>query len=380
VSLDIGLFSKTGARLGWLNDASGINAIWRYNRRGNLTLTVPGDHIRAEQLVSPGARVCLAYVPEGGTTTFYLSGRVDTVQAQGPARGSTLVVTVLQDWPDNILAWPVPANALTNQNVEYYRATGAAETVIKNIITANAITRLGEPWTVAASLGRGNSVTVAARYTPISEVLEGMLDPGVGLSVIRYPGDATNSVDVYVPVDRTARVMSEASSAITQWSMTMGGPTLTRAVVGMDGEGTARAMTATISTVFGDHTAVENAYGMILEGFVDARDVASTPEGQARGEVAVTEGSPTISITATLAETPFWRVGNTLNLGDIVTVEPLPGLVSVERVTEIELSYTTENGLNVTPRIGDANESEPTRLLADKMARIAKAVRQLRAR
>jgi hypothetical protein len=376
--IEIGLFDKTGARLGWLNDATGVQAIWRYNKRGTLTFTVPGDHIRAEALVTPGARVCLAYSPPEGTTTYYLSGRVDTVQAQGPTFGSTLVVTVLADWIDTVLAWPVPANVITNQNVEYYRATGPAETVLKNLITANAVTRLGEPWTVAASLGRGNTVTVAARYALLSDVLGGMLDPGVGLSMIRYPGDATVSVDVYEPVDRSSRVMSESTGAITQWSATIGGPSVTRGIVGMDGEGTARAMTQT--TVPPAHTATEIAYGYVIESFVDARDVATTGEGLERGAAAVEEGSPTISITATLAETPFWQVGRSINLGDIVTVEPIPGLVSVERVTEIELTYTTDNGLLVAPKVGDPDQSEPTRLLVDKMARIAAAVRSLRAR
>jgi hypothetical protein len=376
--IEIGLFDKAGARVGWLNDATGIQVVWRYNRRGVMTFTVPGDHIRAEQLVAPGARVCLAYSPPEATSTYYMSGRVDTIQAQGPIFGSTLVVTVLADWIDTVLAWPVPGNVITNQNVEYYRATGPAETVIKNLITANAVTRLGEPWTVATSLGRGNTVTIAARYSLLSDVLQELIDPGVGLSMVRYPNDSTVSVDVYEPVDRSNRVLSEASGAITSWSMTVGAPTVTRGIIGMDGEGTARAMTQTV--VPPAHTATEIAYGLVIESFVDARDVATTAEGQARGADIVLEGSPTISISATLAETPFWRVGHSINLGDIVTVEPIPGLISVERVTEIELLYNAENGLTVTPKVGDPNESSPTRLIVDKMARIASAVRSLRAR
>jgi hypothetical protein len=42
--------------------------------------------------------------------------------------------------------------------------------------------------------------------------------------------------------------------------------------------------------------------------------------------------------------------------------------------------YNAENGLTVTPKVGDPNESSPTRLIVDKMARIASAVRSLRAR
>ena len=375
-ALSIELYDADLTRLGWLNDADSLTVTWRHNRRGAGKVVVPASHHRAAQLVEPGRRLLVTYVADVTSAPMVWSGRISGVQAQGPEGSSSLVATVLGDWVDGVLAWPVPGAALTAQTVEYYTATGPAETVIKDIIRANAVTRLGRPWTVAADLERGAEVSISARMAPLSEVVEPAADlGGIGLRMVQTPAGIV--VDCYVGADRSAHILSESTGALVAWSLTTSEPSATRAVVGTDGEGVDRTFVAVTPPE------AESTWGMVVETFVDARDVDPVEDptgGTRRGIEKLAELAETVSVAATLAETKVWRVGRNLNLGDLVRVDPLPGVSSVERVTEIELTWTATDGLVVVPKIGDPDASEPERLLAQHLSRIARGIRQLRAR
>ena len=373
--LEVQLYDRAFTRLGWLNDFTSLSVTWRHNRRDMATITVPADHLRAAQLVEPGRRVVIAYTPDGGTTQT-MSGRIGTVQAQGPRGSSSLVVTILGDWVDGMLAWPVPAAALSAQSVAYWTATGPAETVIKGIITANAVTRLGLPFTVAADAARGSTVNVSARMVPLSDAVEAAADlGGVGLRLAQTLGGSTIGVDCYVGANRSARVLSEESGSVTSWSLTVNAPKATRAVVGLQGEGTDRAFLAVTDTT-------AEADWDLVEMFVDADDLTAlqTTEGTQRGMDKLAEQAATISVTATLAESDVWRFGRNLFLGDQVSVEPVPGLLRVERVREARLTFTPDAGLIVEPVLGNPEATEPERAMASHVARLAAAIRLLRTR
>lgn len=371
--IDVELYSRGFRRLGWLNDASSVSVTWRHNRRGQATIVVPADHVRAAQLLEPGGRVVVTYRPDGGTP-MTLSGEIGTVQAQGPRRSSTLVVTVRGDWVDRVLAWPVPGASLGSQSVAYWTATGPAETVVKSVITANALTRLALPWIVATNLGRGSTVSISARMVPLSDVVEAAADlGGIGVRVAQPSGAVKIGVDCYVGTDRTARVLSEDTGAITAWSLTANAPTATRAVVGLQGEAEEREFTAV-------HNADAESAWAKIETFIDARDLDDGADGALRGADKLAEAGPTLGLSVTLAETDAWRVGRNLHLGDLVTVAPIPGVLSVERVTEIRLSYSSEDGLRVEPILGNPDSAEPERALASTIRQIATAIRTLRAR
>lgn len=374
-ALSIELYDADLTRLGWLNDADSLTITWRHNRRGAGKVVVPASHHRAAQLVAPGRRLLVTYVADEVSSPMVWSGRISGVQAQGPVGSSSLVATVVGDWVDGVLAWPVPDAALSAQTVEYYTATGPAETVIKDLIRANAVTRLGRPWTVATDLERGAEVSVSARMVPLSEVVEPAADVGgVGLRMTQTSTGIV--IDCYEGADRSAHILSESTGALVAWSLTTSEPGATRAVVGMDGEGVDRVFAAVATDAEGD-------WGMVVETFVDARDVDHVEDptgGVRRGTEKLTELAETVSVSTTLAETKVWRVGRNLNLGDLVRVEPLPGISSVERVSEITLTWTAAEGLVVVPVIGDPDTAEPERLLALHLSRIARGIRQLRAR
>jgi hypothetical protein len=375
VTLSVELHDADLTRLGWLNDATSVAVKWRHNRRGTATVVVPLTHRRAAQLVEPGRRLRITYTADGGTPLVW-SGRVATVQAQGPTGAASLVVTGLEDWFDGILAWPAPAAALTAQP-DRWTATGPAETVIKTLVAANAVTRLGLPWTVPATAGRGDVVTIDARMAPLSEPVELAADQG-GIGVRLVHDDTTGlTLDVYTGADRSGHVMSEASGALAAWSLTVAEPGATRTVVGLEGEAEERVFLAAADT------ALEAEWGLVGEVFTDARDVNSVEEpdvGPRRAAERLAEGAPTIAVAATLTESRAWRVGRNLGLGDLVRVEPIPGLFRFERVREIDLAWTAADGLRVSPIIGDPDTATPERVLAAKLAGIARGLRQLRAR
>lgn len=370
--VSVELYDAGFHRLGWLNDAE-LSATFRHNRRSVATITVPADHLRAAQLVEPGRRVVITYTPDGGMPQV-MSGWIGTFQTQGPRGSSSLVLTVLGDWLDRALAWPVPAAALSAQSSAYYTATGPAETVLKSLITANMITRLGWPITVATNLGRGSTVSLSARMVPLSDVVEPAADlGGIGIRVAQQPGASTIGVDAYVGADRTNRVLSESSGAVVAWSLTGNAPSATRAVIGMDGEGDLRNFTSAVDA------AAESDWWP-SETFVDARDLDDGTSGGQRGEDKLAELAATVSVSVTLAETPSWTFGRTVFLGDMVTVEVLPGVTRVERVREAQLTYTAADGLVVQPVVGDPDATEPERAQAKAIRSIAAAVRSLRAR
>lgn len=372
-ALSIELYDNGFTRLGWLNDCDSLSATWRHNRRDAATVSIPADHPRAAQLLEPGRRVVITYTPDGGVPQV-LSGAVVSGQAQGPAGSASLVATIAGDWVDRGLAWPVPAATLSAQSTAYYTASGPAETVIKNILAANLVGRLGWAYTIAPSLGRGASVAVSARMVPLSDVVEPAADlGGIGLRVHQAAGADTIGIDCYVGVDRSARVLSEASGAVVAWSLTTNAPTATRAVIGMDGEGDARNFTSVVDAAMeGDWQAIES--------FVDARDLDDGTAGGQRGTDKLAEQAASTSVTATLAESPAWTFGRSLFLGDLVTVEPIAGLSRVETVREARLTYTAEDGLVVVPVVGDPDATEPERATAKAIRAIAAAVRTLRAR
>lgn len=372
--VSVELCDKAFNRLGWLNDHAQLTANYRHNRRSAATITLAADHIRVPQLMAAGARVVITYTPDGGAP-MHLSGRIGSVQAQGPRGASTVVATVLGDWVDEVLAWPIPGAPLSAQDTaDYWVGSGAAETVIKAIVGANG-SRIGKPWTMATDLGRGSTVKISARMVPLSDVVEPAAEAGgIGVRMAQVPGGSTIVVDAYVGADRTTRVLSEDSGSVTAWSLTVNAPTGTDSVVGLDGELKGRNFVHAANPV-------DRAAWGAFEVFIDARDLSVGGEGIKRGEdVLMTEMAPTYALVATLSETPTWRAGVNLNLGDLVAISPFPGITYTERVRELVVTSSPADGIVAQPVVGDPDATDPTRATVARVRAIARAVRNLRAR
>jgi hypothetical protein len=253
----------------------------------------------------------------------------------------------------DVLGWPVPGNPLTGQTSEYYTATGAAETVLGGIVSANAVTRLGLDWVVPASLGRGSSVTIKARMTPLLEIIAPTAR-NAGLGVRLGLVDSSSSMraeltlQFYEPEDLTGEVvLSPSVGTVGQWSHTEGAPTVTRAIVGGGGEGTARVFRQTTSTT------VETAWGRVREVFVDARDTSATAELDQRAAETLAEGVNTAAFELSANDSEGTRYGEHYRLGDRVRAEVLTGTSGTEIVEGVVIEQSTGGPLRIQPIIGN---------------------------
>lgn len=329
---------------------------------GTATFAVPLSSSQVANLRAPGARVIFQEGDE-----HLLSGPVDYVTIDSETE--TLEVIVVDDaWIlSGILGWQVPTAAISAQGTAEYRSyTGPAETVIKNVVRENGVTRLKIPGlTVAATQGRGSTIDGGTTYRmhPIPDrVYPGLDIAGIGLQV-RQVG--TNLVfDTYVP--RTfPTVLSKESRTLKKASHSRKRPTASRVVIGGPGEAKARRFRAVTDT------ARETTWGFLGETFRDARDVQQE-EGvttwtavdamlDARGREALEDARAVDGLSVTLAESSIFTYGaNGVRVGDIVQVNVL-GTIITDTVKEATLEWVTPTYTRATPVIGEQTDAETRR-------------------
>jgi hypothetical protein len=317
----------------------------------------------------PGVRVVVTL---RGTVIF--SGGRQSVRWVGPESAPTLTPTCVDDYLilTGILAWPIPANALTAQSTARWTATGPLETVVKSLITANvAAARLNLPVTVEATQGRGPTVTISARMQPLSDYIQPLLDQhNVGLRV-RQSGSGL--LVSYVVPATYPEVLSEVGGQIVrdQWEIVETNASVTRVIVGGQGEGTAREF------VQRTNSTAETAMAWKRELFADARDTNVTGELQARGDTALAEGGPKLSARVPLQETSEFRCYGSggLKPGDLVNID-LMGRQWTDTVRQITTTWDAQSGLLVEPVAGGLDNT-PAAIGATRTAALQRRVRAL---
>lgn len=380
------VFDKNRAYLFPLDGARSVSATVRHMGKGTGTVTVDLDHPRIDVLLAEGTRVTMDYFV-GDTLEEYLddskwlrliNGPLLNVDANGPIGQGYVNLLIHDDFGilERALAWPVPTAAITAQTSEYDVRSGPAETVAKGYVAA-AVTRLGLPVAVAADQGRGAAVSLSARFDSLADLLVDACDAaGIGFRFTQR-ADGVIEFDCYVPVDRTASVVAtEASGTLLDWQVLRTAPSGTRAVVGGSGDGTARAL-ATVSGTFGD----EAAWGFPYEVFVEETSATTVALAQAAGATALETLTSEAGVSATLAETPVVRYGRTYQVGDILSVAPTPSLSVAERVSSCTVTWNTDDGLSVSPEVGNASDTQdPNATLAVAISGLMRAVRKMRSR
>lgn len=371
----IEVWDKTRTERVWVGDPIRLVATPRHNQQPTASLTIPITHKRSERVLADGARVVCRYRGE-----HLLGGPVRSYRTEGGARHRRVIAEVEDDWRlvTRLLAVQVPASPVTNQSAaEYHVITGPAETVAKTLIGA-AVTRLGEPVTVAPDLGRGATITVRARMDRPADVLLPMIDQaGIGLTVQQVGSSLV--LDAYEPTMRPG-ILSETSRTVTALSWSRSAPTATRVILGADGDGTARVYRTLVDT------ARESDYGDVIEVFVDARDLKSSDPGfeaaaTARMQEALAAGAPLTSLSVSLAEAGRFRYGGPsgMRVGDQVPVELAPGAPPIVDVLRAATLTWDRAGVRVTPVIGDRRD-DPNTSTARAIATAHRALRALQTR
>jgi hypothetical protein len=362
----ITLWTGTFQRIGWIGDPLAVTVTERFNDVSTGEITVRSDHHRVEALTTPGTRVTVDY---GGRQV--LSGPVRSLRGDGPGIAGTVTAGVEGDFRllQRVLGWPTPGSALTSQTTAYDVRTGPAETVLKGFVTANAITRLGLPVAVVADQGRGATIKVQTRFHTLAErLLPAVEEAGLRVSIIQGLGGLV--VEVFEPVTYP-HVLSEASGVVRDWSWSVAGPTSTRVIAGDQGEATARSFTTTVDT------ARETEWRDVIETFIDARDTNDAATVDQRRADALAEGAPKRGLRVELAESAGVKYGERgLIAGCRATLGFGFGATITDTLREAVLSWTTDDGFQVTPVIGERSD-DPSAGLGLVLRRLVRAVRHL---
>jgi hypothetical protein len=334
--------------VGWVGRPIDLKPVIRHNMKSTATFTIDSDHLRAADLMSPGARVMIYRHGE-----FQMSGPVRLAGGQFTA-AATMNFTVEDDFRilNNWHAWPKPGAPLTGQDVEYRSITGPAETVVKTVMAENAA-RLGFPLTVAPSLGRGASGTYTFRFHPAYDRMFPAVDQaGIGVTV-RQDGRGL-LLDCYEPRDY-AHQLSAENGTVTGGTYSLAAPTVTRLVVGGKGEGVAREFRSFVDT------ARETAWNDIIEVLQDARDSSSGDVYADRAAEVLAEGAPMAGLSLELTETKHFRYGGDgLRVGDRVPAV-IRGQLFTDVLREARLSWDNAGDV-ATPVLGERTDDPDTTL------------------
>ena len=363
------VYNKAFKRLGWIGAPRRVDVVPRHNQVGYGKVTIAADDPRVPHLVEPGARMTFDYLGEQ-----VMSGRVASLTGTGPRAASEVEVVVEDDFRllTRLLGWPNPAGTLDQQGAAtaYDTITGAAETVIKTLVTRNK-GRSAPGVTVVADAGRGATITASLRMHPIADRVLPLVDQaGIGVD-IRQQGTGL-VLDCYLP-RQVPQVLSEESGVVVGWQWTTTAPSATRVVVGGQGEGTAREF---VQVVDPDR---ENLWGETIEVFRDARDTDEPDVLTQRGQETLAEGAATTGLSLTLAESRGWAYGRSVRVGDRVTTRIAPGAAITDILREAQIVWDVDQGLTVTPVVGERSD-DPSVTLRGTINTLARAIRDLKAR
>ncbi|WP_194385370.1 Gp37-like protein [Microbacterium luteum] len=353
------IYDKTDA---YELDLSGLEAgsDQRPNVIPTATFLLDDDHPALPAITADGARCGVWF---RGVEQF--RGRVQSTPGQGPDGVVTVNVEgdlrKLWDWHGR----QVPDAPLWSQFQDYRTYTGPSETVFKTALAEN-FTRLGVPWTVAPTQGRGSTVRTQFRMHPLADKLIPLLDAD-NLTVTLEYTETGIVVDVREP-ETVPGILTLATGIPDAYAFDRSAPTMTRCVVGGRGDGTDREFVEVI------YTDRESSWGDIIEGFVDARNTEEGADLTIDGHQTLAETAARIGISTELVETDRFMFGSTYQLGDLAAVHIGP----VETLQRLSVSITesAEEGVIVTPRVGEIEDSADTDVqLARQIARLAKDAR-----
>lgn len=320
------------------------------------------DHAALTAVTANGARCAVWF---RGAERF--RGAIQSTPGEGP---EGFVTAHVEDDRRLLWAWhgrQVPGAPLDAQASEYRVYTGSSESVFKAALAEN-FARLGVPWAVAPSLNRGLPKRVEFRMHPLADKLIPILDLDGLVSTLTYDDDTgITTVDVREPVT-VPGVLTLDTGIPDSYKFDRTNPTVTRVVVGGRGEGVERQFIEVI-----DHDR-EAEYGVILEGFVDARNTDEDADLTIDAYQALAEGAPRVGITTELAETQRFLYGETYVEGDLVHVQIGP--VDTTQRLSVSITESADNGVEVTPHIGELEDSADVEVqIAQQLARLARGIR-----
>lgn len=330
----------------------------RFNAASTARLVVKNNHPRLPDLLDlEGVRATVWLVRFTNDTVLkhrLVEGQVGDLEGEGPI--GEVVIPVIDDWEwlTQILAFPNPTLPITAQTAEFARYTGPSESRALAAIQAN-VTRLGLPWSVPASLGRGTTGTTDLRIEPLSAVADALTADRLRITLRKRPNEAV--WDVAVSEGATyPRVLTPQSGVLNDWQWRKQRRRLTRVAVGGAGSGADRELAAVVDA------AAEMAMGRIVEGFTDARGAEEGVALAPYGQLALAEAAPAAGISARLRESSWFRFPDAYDVGTGVSVAPFPGDPIQDVITTVDIHQARNGACATTPTVGFADTDPQARL------------------
>lgn len=238
------------------------------------------------------------------------------------------------------LTYPDPVHVEAQQAAARWRESGAAETLIKNLVSKNlGAEALGERrvhgLTVATSQGRGGDTSVDTRLKNLLDVVEPMATAaGLRMNVQFQPGGLVFDTIPARNLSRRVR-LSRVSGEVIGWEMTDRAPSVTAVIVGGQGEGADRRLDSRQSL---------DSWRRRIEIFKDRRDTddAGALEKTAREEL--TKGVSERVMKVTVRESETRKFGEAFDVGDTITLDVAPNITPYDsRIVEAKIVWSDDS-------------------------------------
>lgn len=355
----ITVYDKNYVRKGYVTSPNSVNIGLAWNAPGLTTFEVNASHSRVNDLVAEGARCVVEYRPEGSTWRTLMSGFVSGRRGSGGPDATVREFEVLDDLDElnHMVSYPVPSQPPSNQAaLAVYEVNEPVESLIKTMVSVTVSGQSIPRLTVEPDGGAGRTIRYQSRMHNLGEYLLNRFATREGMGVRIVQTGTTRELQTWTPAT-FPRVLTEESGAVVGAEFSITPPEVTRVVVGIGGTGTDREFHGPPELGYADLVA-ESLWGIRRQEFIDARDIEKTDANKValsleRAKERLDEGRAKTSLKAELSETGFFKFGIAFNLGDQVSVRAAGATVITDRVREVEIDWTADGGLLVTPRVGD---------------------------
>lgn len=256
------------------------------------------------------------------------------------------------------LTLPAPTLPVSGQNVAYYKDKGAAETIIKKLVSANAgITALSGRRTpglvIAPSEGRGGAATINTRLKNLLEEVAAIAETaGLVLDCFQQANSTDIIFDVHPIKNRARKVrLTSRNDELTSYTNEQTAPTTTAVIVGGQGEGAARTIT--------EFSNNDGWGGRRIEVFKDRRDTEELDETRKTAMEELGKGGAGIDLTFSVHDSQARRFGRDYQVGDIITVELENGAIFTEQLTSARIIWQ-EGTREVELTVGNSDDDKVT--------------------
>jgi hypothetical protein len=265
----------------------------------------------------------------------------------------------------NKIAYPNPAAAWASQTAGATDAVSAMklETAIKHYVNLNAgagalAARRHGLLDIATDAARGANISYTVKFAAnfslnLMDILRTMINnaggpTGMALKISRNGHRLL--FDIYVPRDLTHKAwFSQDLGNLTSVNLSLTDPTCTDALV----RGSAS---------FVSRTATARTQWNITEQYIDQSSDSDANNLAAAAQTALLTGAAGPTLSATPTDSPFLTFGRDYYLGDLVTVEVVPGVSYSDVVSSVVITAdpSQDPAMSVVPNLGRSADATST--------------------